>query len=740
MKTPVAISERPTFTSGNSVLSVFASDVLTPAMLRTLIPECSYQEFLQCVSSGQVLPISLADQVASAMKEWAVQRGATHYTHFFLPLTSATAEKHDSFLKYAQFNPLAVAQQGLQVIMNFSGKELIRGEPDASSFPSGGLRSTAEARGYTTWDMSSAPFLRTGINGKTLMIPTAFCSWNGEALDKKTPLLRSQESLSRAGINLLRVLGDQTSQSVHTTVGAEQEFFLIDRDMYLARPDLIFTGRTLIGARPPKGQELEEHYFGKIPPRVLAFFNEVESELWRLGVPVKTRHNEVAPCQFELAPIFESSNVALDHNQLTMDVLREVATKHGFACLLHEKPFAYVNGSGKHNNWALSTETGDNLLEPGSTPRNNLRFMVFLAIIIRAIDLHADLLRASIATPGNDHRLGANEAPPGIISIFLGQELDGICRDIQSGPSPTSPKARLTRRASTIALGVGALPRLPRDTTDRNRTSPFAFTGNKFEFRAVGSSQSLDISTLTLNTITAESCQWFADEIEKRVQENPNEERNHIIQELVAETMRKHYRIVNNGNNYTEEWQKEAERRGLLNCRTGIEALKAYENADNMELFDQFGVFTPAEFQSRSTVYSENFLKQIQIEVRTQRDLVKTSVLPAAIRYQQQLASSIAAAASALPAEIVDSLLKPQRDILIHVVNQVNALQALVDQMPTEADHDDDTPVQEALRQYFPKAFEAMEQVRTISDDLESRMDKSLWTLPRYSDMLFSVE
>eukprot|EP00455_Lapot_gusevi_P056479 TRINITY_DN939_c0_g1_i14.p1 TRINITY_DN939_c0_g1~~TRINITY_DN939_c0_g1_i14.p1 ORF type:complete len:756 (+),score=368.98 TRINITY_DN939_c0_g1_i14:257-2269(+) len=670
------------------------------------------------------MSLALADVIAHAMKEWALSKGATHYSHWFLPMTSGAAEKHDTFLNFSRDGSL---------ILQFSGKELIRGEPDASSFPSGGLRSTFEARGYTVWDMGSPPFVKRNTNGVTLMIPTAFCSWTGEALDKKTPLLRSSEALSNNAIALLRVLGDNESKTVNTTVGAEQEFFLIDRGFYLARHDLMFAGRTLLGARPPKGQELEDHYFGKIPSRVLAYLQEVEDTLWRLGVPVKTRHNEVAPAQFEVAPHFESSSLALDHNVLLMDVLKEVAVTHGFACLLHEKPFSYINGSGKHNNWSMSTNQGSNLLDPGNNPKQNMRFLVFLAAVMRAIDLHADLVRASIAAPGNDHRLGANEAPPAIISIFLGQELDAVVRDIMAGADSGA------QEFPHIKLGTSVLPPLPRDSTDRNRTSPFAFTGNKFEFRAVGSSQTMDWSTMTLNTVVADSCKWLAAEITSKLAESDGKQsKEEVIQSVVQGVYKKHYRVVNNGNGYSSEWPIEAEARGLPNFRNGPQALAAYDKEENVQLFAEYGVLLPVESRARSVIYHENFLKALNIEVQTLKDIVSTEVIPAATKFQQQLAASYREAAAAL-GDDAKELLAPQLAQVRHVASQVKALYELLEKTP-EVSHDESHSVQEHLSHFHSQHGSWTSAVRAICDDLESKMDNGLWPLPKYSEMLFYMQ
>lgn len=696
--------------------SIYASDALTHSTLKSLISSSAYKEFVK-VLNGAPLTLALADVLAQAMKEWAIARGATHYAHLFFPLTNVSAEKHDSFLDFDR--------EGTP-IMAFTGKQLIKGEPDASSFPSGGLRATCEARGYTVVDLSSPVYLKDSINGKTLIIPTAFCSWSGEALDKKTPLLRSVQALSKEAVKLLRALGDDKTTSVYTTVGGEQEFFMIDRSLYLARPDLVLTGRTLIGAKPPKTQELEEHYFGNMPQRVQACLQEVEDRMWRLGVPVKTRHNEVAPSQFEIAPIFEAAPMAIDHNIISMDLLREVAQKHGLVCLLHEKPFAYVNGSGKHNNLSFATNLGENLLDPTDDPRSALRFIVVLTAIIRAFDLHADLVRAAIASPGNDHRLGANEAPPAIMSAFLGAQLEKLCIDIMEGnlDKPQSPES------THIELGVTVLPPLPRDPTDRNRTSPFAFTGNKFEFRAAGSSQSLDVSTWTINTIVAESFGWMAEQLSARFEAKKDQPQNKVVQDFVAEVLRQHFRVCFGGNGYSAEWVTEAAKRGLANIPNGPAALLAYEKPENQQLFAKFGVMSVAEVQSRSVIFAENFLKHLNIEVRTLADLVKTRILPAAVAHQQQLAASFSAAVAALPAH--KDLFKAQEEALIKVAKQIAALHELVAHVP-EAHGDN---IHEELAQFHKEAFAFLNGVRAISDDLESTMDDKLWPLPKYSELL----
>ncbi|MGE3174456.1 MAG: glutamine synthetase III [Planctomycetota bacterium] len=682
--------------------------------MRTRLPEAAYRALKSCMEHGQELDPALADQVANAMKDWASERGATHFTHWFQPMTGATAEKHDSF---------ATIEDG-RLLLEFSGKALVKGEPDASSFPSGGLRATFEARGYTAWDPTSPAFIRQTTNGATLCIPTAFCSWTGEALDEKTPLLRSSEALSREAVRMLRLLGDPDVSFVYPTLGCEQEYFLVDRDLYLLRPDLIATGRTLLGARPPKGQELEDHYFGSIQPRVLAFMQEVENELWKLGVPVKTRHNEVAPQQYEIAPIFERTTVAADHNMLCMEVLRQVAMRHGFQCLLHEKPFAGINGSGKHNNWSVSTDAGENLLEPGNTPADNMRFMVFLTAVVRAVDLHADLLRGTIAHAGNDHRLGANEAPPAIISIYLGEQLSDVVESIVAGTA-----GRSERQRDTMRLGVGTLPTLPRDATDRNRTSPFAFTGNKFEFRAVGSSQATAKPNAILNTIVAESLAVMADAIEQRKQKGLVA----AVDEVVAETLKKHHRVIFNGNGYSAEWHQEAERRGLPNLRNAVDAIGTFCDAKNVKMFERFGVLTAKEAESRMNIQFEAYSKAIAIEGQSCLSMARTMVLPAAQKHQSLVAQSLMAAKGAGVA--VDA----QQRRLANMSALIEQLVARIDDLGAEfehAEHHEGSPREHAAM-YRDKVVSSMNRLRETADALEAMVDDDLWPLPKYRELLF---
>ncbi len=698
---------------------LYRADVFDDRAMRARLPASAYESLRGTINAGTALDPKLADLVANAMKEWAVEHGATHFTHWFQPMTGHTAEKHDSFLSFFGDMPL----------VEFSGKALIKGEPDASSFPSGGIRSTFEARGYTAWDPTSPAFIRRGTRASTLCIPTAFCSWTGEALDTKTPLLRSTEALSREAVRLMRVLGRTDVKHVFTTLGCEQEYFLVDRRFFLARPDLVACGRTLVGARPPKGQELEDHYFGAISDRVLAYMEDVEEELWRLGVPVKTRHNEVAPMQFELAPIFERSSVAVDHNMLTMDVLRKTALKHGLVCLLHEKPFAGVNGSGKHNNWSMSTDTDENLLDPGSNPAENARFVVVLTAVLRALDIHADLMRASVATPGNDHRLGANEAPPAIISAYLGGELDEVCRGLIAGAPAGERKG-----AQAMRLGATSLPPLPKDSTDRNRTSPFAFTGNKFEFRAVGSSQSPAGANIILNTIAAESLKHMADRIEEAARKSGLES---AVQQVVQEELKKHYRVVFNGNGYGAEWQQEAEKRGLPNMRNTVDALRNFASPENAKLFESMSVFTKRELESRGTIALENYEKHIAIEAQSCLDIARTMVLPAGLAMQQRVAESLRAAKAAdasLDLAPQEALLRSIAGTLATLLRGADALEQVMKQFDATGHGDAGFARAAFLRDHVVTAAAA---VRAAADALEECVDDELWPLPKYREMLF---
>ena len=699
-----------------SLTEFFACDVFDDRAMREFLPATAYEALKRTIESGQELDPDVADVVANGMKEWAVERGATHFTHWFQPMTGSTAEKHDAFLHFS----------GGQLMLDFSGKELIKGEPDASSFPSGGIRSTFEARGYTAWDPTSPAFLRQEPNGSTLCIPTAFCSWTGEALDKKTPLLRSMEALNSQAVRLLRLLGEDV-EAVYSTVGVEQEFFLIDRNFFLQRPDLIATGRTLVGARPPKGQELEDHYFGAISPRMLAFLQDAEYALWRLGVPIKTRHNEVAPSQYEMAPVFERCAVATDHNMVTMDVLRNVARRHGLVCLLHEKPFAGINGSGKHNNWSLSTNSGENLLDPGHTPAENARFMVVLSAVIRAVHEYADLLRISVSRAGNDHRLGANEAPPAIMSIYLGDELDGVVKSLISG----SPAAAAER--TQMRLGVSALPPLPRDTTDRNRTSPFAFTGNKFEFRAVGSSQSVATPNYVLNTAVAESLMLIADRIEGFT--SAGESWESAAQKVVQETLAAHHAIIFNGNNYSSEWIAEAESRGLPNWTSTPEAIGHLCDEKNVRLFERMGVLSRRELAARLTIMRESYSKAVAIEAQCMLSIAGNCVLPAAIRYQERTSQALCAARTANGR--MD--LTPQVDLLSALVGQVNELMLALRELQnsTETIESAGEQPEDNTSAWHERVLPSMERTRIACDRLETIVDDDLWPLPKYREMLF---
>ena len=612
----------------STVTEIFGSMVFNDHVMKERLPKETYKAMQKTIRDGRRLDINVATVVANAMKDWAIEKGATHFTHWFQPMTGVTAEKHDSFI--------SPAGDG-RVIMEFSGKELVRGEPDASSFPSGGLRATFEARGYTAWDPTSYAF----IKDKTLCIPTAFCSYGGEALDKKTPLLRSMEAISRQAVRVLRLFGNEDVTSVKTTVGSEQEYFLIEKELFDRRPDLVYTGRTLFGAKPPKGQELDDHYFGSIKPKVAEYMADLDEELWKLGIYSKTEHNEVAPAQHELAPIFSTTNIATDHNQLTMEVMQKVAKRHGLACLIHEKPFAGVNGSGKHNNWSISTNTGVNLLEPGDTPHENAQFLLFLVAVIKAVDDYQELLRVSVATAGNDHRLGANEAPPAVVSMFVGEELEGILEAIEKDePYDTKEK-------DVMKVGVHVLPRFAKDTTDRNRTSPFAFTGNKFEFRMPGSALSISGPNVVLNTAVAEELRQFADELEEAA------DFNSALHELIKKTIREHKRIIFNGNGYDDEWLEEAARRGLANLKTTPDALPAFISEKSVSLFQTHKVFTKEEIEARYEILLENYCKVLSIEANTMLDMARREILPAASEYSSSLASAAVTKKTMNPAAAV---------------------------------------------------------------------------------------
>ena len=701
----------PRSTPGSRLPEHFGSKVFNDAVQRRRLPKAVYKAVRQSLDTGIEMSPEIADAVANAMKDWALEHGATHYTHWFQPMTGATAEKHDAFLS-------PTLEGG--AIQEFSGGDLILGEPDASSFPSGGVRNTFEARGYTGWDPGSPAFIRETQFGATLTIPTVFVSWTGEALDTKTPLLRSCEAIDTASRRLLEVLGEGGARRVSSTVGPEQEYFLVDRRLFHQRPDLVACGRTLIGSRPPKGQELEDHYFGKTPQRVLNLQMDLEQELWQLGVPVKTRHNEVAPHQFESAPVFEAASVATDHNMLTMEILEETAERHGFTCLLHEKPFAGVNGSGKHVNWSIATDDGQNLLEPGDTPHDNLRFMAFLTGIVRAVDEYQDLLRVAIASAGNDHRLGANEAPPAIISMFLGDELQEIVDSLIKGEKVTPTDD------VHVKLGVGTLPRLPRHNSDRNRTSPFAFTGAKFEFRAVGSTQSVAFPAMVINTIVADSVGRLADEIAK----GPS------ASEVLRDVLSKHSRILFSGDNYSLEWRQEAERRGLLNLEDTPSALARFTDKKNLDLFERQGVLSARETESRAQILTSAYVDRLLVEALSLRNIAATSVLPAAVEFQRRLAESLTSLRDALPG--CDTA--AQEELLGRVAELVGDLrpgivQLEVERQSVEGEHGDPSDAAEKVR---AKLIPAMDRVRAACDHLEEVVDDALWPLPKYRELLFA--
>ena len=691
-----------------SLQEIFGSLVFNDAVMRQRLPKETYKALHRTIAEGSTLNLEVASVVANTMKDWAIEKGATHYTHWFQPMTGITAEKHDSFL-----SPI----DGGGAIMEFSGKELVRGEPDASSFPSGGLRATFEARGYTAWDPTSYAFIKDG----TLCIPTAFCSYGGHALDKKTPLLRSNEALNRQAKRVLRLLGHIDVKKVTATVGSEQEYFLIDRDLYYQRKDLIYTGRTLFGARPPKGQELDDHYFGNLKPRVQAFMQEVDEQLWRLGVSAKTEHNEAAPCQHELAPVFTSANLATDHNQLTMEIMKRVAAKHGFACLLHEKPFAGVNGSGKHNNWSISTDTGLNLLEPGETPAENAQFLLFLVAVMKAVDMHQDLLRISVASAGNDHRLGGNEAPPAIISMFLGDELQSILDSIEHHSAYNAGEK------AVVNIGVKTLPRIPKDTTDRNRTSPFAFTGNKFEFRSPGAPQSIAEANVVINTIVADVLSGFADQLEAAVDIRAT------VEQIVVDTITNHKRILFNGNNYSEEWRREAHERGLLDLPATPDALPYLIHEDNIALFERQRVYTREELYSRYEIQLENYCKIISIEAHTMLDMVNQDILPAVISYAGQVADSAEKQSRLLVG------LKPAYETkLVHRLTElINGIgesnEALRDSVA--ALEKTETPLKQA-RLCRDRIVRDMDALRALVDEAELIVDGSVWPFPGYGQLL----
>ncbi len=692
----------------------FGSLTFNEEVQRARLPKDVFRALRRAIAHGESLDPSVADIIASALKDWAVEHGATHYTHWFQPLTGITAEKHDSFLTPTP-DGRAVAE--------FSGQELVRGEPDASSFPSGGMRSTFEARGYTAWDPTSPPWLLVTGYGATLVIPTAFVSWTGEALDKKTPLLRSMEALSKQAVRILRLFGSKAHR-VHTTCGPEQEYFLIDRQFYYNRPDLINAGRTLYGARPPKGQEMEDHYFGAIPERVLGFMMEVERELYKVGVPVKTRHNEVAPSQYEVAPIFENANVATDHQMMTMEMLRRMAPKFGLACLLHEKPFAGVNGSGKHLNWSMSDDLGNNLLNPGETPHENIQFLVFCAAVLRAVNQFQGLLRFSIASAGNDHRLGANEAPPAIISVFLGDQLTDIFEQIEKAGS-----AKTHKSGGILDIGVSVLPKLPRDAGDRNRTSPFAFTGNKFEFRAVSSNQSIALPNVALNVAVTESLDYVATELEKGVKEGKKLQA--AVKVLLTRLVKENKRIIFNGNGYAEEWQTDAAKRGLLNHRTSVDAFAEAITKPTIAVFEKYGVLKERELRARYGVALEQYNKTVNIEGQLMVLMANRYILPAAYRYQGELATTVAALkAAGAPAKEPKKLLDKLCRIVDDTKSGVDRLQELLE-------HEGNGNPEKHAKYFRDKVITAMGTLRDSADKLEGLVPKGLWPLPTYREMLF---
>ncbi|AEE15845.1 glutamine synthetase III [Treponema brennaborense] len=694
----------------STVPELFGSMVFNETVMKERLPKDTFKVLKKTMDEGSPLEEGVANIVANAMKDWAVEKGATHYTHWFQPMTGITAEKHDSFIS---------PQTDGTVIMEFSGKELIKGEPDGSSFPSGGIRATCEARGYTAWDPTSPAFIKDG----SLCIPTAFCSYGGEALDKKTPLLRSMDAIDKQAKRILKLFG-KTVKRVCTTVGPEQEYFLIDKTLWEQRKDLIYTGRTLFGAKPPKGQELEDHYFGTIKPRISAYMKELDEELWKLGILAKTKHNEVAPAQHEMAPIFTTTNIAADDNQLTMEMMKKVAARHGLVCLLHEKPFAGVNGSGKHNNWSLSTDKGENLLEPGSTPEENAQFLLILTAIIKGIDEYQDLLRASVATAGNDHRLGANEAPPAIISMFLGDELDSILESIRTG-KPYDRKAK-----EVLRLGVDALPAFPKDNTDRNRTSPFAFTGNKFEFRSLGSSLSISCPNIMLNTIVAEEFAQFADILEK------SKDFTKDLNELIKKTLSKHHRIIFNGNGYSDEWVREAEKRGLLNLKTTSDAMPYFIAQKNIDMFKKHGVYTGTEMKARYEIQMEEYVKVLNIEALTMIEMTRKQIVPAVFKYLQSVSATAAGIKALVPGAECSAeagIVQTVSGLCDAAVKKIAALETAMLNSKECAD------ITAEAKFYTASVIPAMTELRAVADELETLVGEDYWPFPTYGDLLFRV-
>ena len=694
-----------------NIPELYGSLVFNDKVMRSKLPKDMYKALKKTIESGTHLELDVANSVAVAMKEWATENGATHYTHWFQPMTNVTAEKHDSFI-----SPTGDGQ----VIMDFSGKELVKGEPDASSFPSGGLRATFEARGYTAWDPTSPAFIKDG----TLYIPTAFCSYSGEALDKKTPLLRSMQTLDKEATKLLHIIGNKDVKHVNTTVGPEQEYFLVDKELYKQRKDLVFCGRTLIGAPAPKGQEMEDHYFGTLKPRVSAYMHDLDEELWKLGIPAKTKHNEVAPAQHELAPVFDTTNVAVDHNQLTMEIMKKVAAKHNMVCLLHEKPFEGINGSGKHNNWSMSTNTGVNLLDPGKTPAENTQFLVFLVAVIKAVDDYADLLRISVASAGNDHRLGANEAPPAVVSIFLGDELTEVLKAIEND------EFFVGHGAVQMDIGAKVLPHFVKDNTDRNRTSPFAFTGNKFEFRMLGSAASVANPNIVLNTAVAEALDQFA----KELADVAPEDMEHAVHELIKRAIKKHKRVIFNGNGYTHECIEEAAKRGLYNLKSTPDAMPMWIADKNIELFTKHSIFTSEEIHSRYDIWLENYSKTINIEALTMVDMAKKQYIPAVMEYTRTLADTVLAVKSAgADASVQTTVLKSISEKLAETQAAETALE---DKLAEAAGIED--PKKLAFF-YKDVVHTAMDDLRTPVDELEMMVDKKVWPVPTYGDLIFEV-
>ena len=697
-----------------SIPEMYGSLVFNDKVMRSKLPKDMYKALKKTIENGTHLELDVANSVAVAMKEWATENGATHYTHWFQPMTNVTAEKHDSFI-----SPTGDGQ----VIMDFSGKELVKGEPDASSFPSGGLRATFEARGYTAWDPTSPAF----IKDKTLYIPTAFCSYSGEALDKKTPLLRSMDVLNKEAVRILHILGNKEVRHINTTVGPEQEYFLVDKDLYKKRKDLIFCGRTLLGASAPKGQEMEDHYFGALKPRVAAYMHELDEELWKLGIPAKTKHNEVAPAQHELAPVFDTTNVAVDHNQLTMEIMKKVADKHNMVCLLHEKPFEGINGSGKHNNWSMSTDTGVNLLDPGKTPAENTQFLVFLVAVIKAVDDYADLLRVSVASAGNDHRLGANEAPPASVSIFLGDELTDILKSIENDTFFNN------KHAVQMDIGAKVLPHFTKDTTDRNRTSPFAFTGNKFEFRMLGSAASVANPNIVLNTAVAEVLSEFS----AALKDVPEEEMENAVHALLKKTIEDHKRIIFNGNGYTDEWVEEAEKRGLYNLKTTPDALPHFVDEKNIELFTKHGIFTKEELFSRYEIWLENYYKTINIESNTLAEMIQKQVIPSVFTYVEKLADTAAVKKSVVADVSVASeaaLISKLSTLADTMTKDLETLKA--DTAKALAASDD---VLACAKAYQENVLSDMETLRKSADEAEALIPDELLPYPTYDELLFSI-